>query len=232
MPTKWNILTILGSFLMAAMLLGGCSADDQAASPTVAAAAVSGPFFSQSDPRWAGDVYAFTNENGAIWCGSDLSQCGSLITSAATVFWLLDVKEMPDGSPVTPGTLNGWFKGEATRTSLGMASRGYLASGDLDLNAINTLATEISQKAPGCPSLRNAGLGTGSEDEIRAELKAGRPVILEVPGHWIVAVRLDGDKVVIHDPFYTDRKTLSEWAGKVKGSLRFARVAGAGSCPK
>ena len=63
--------------------------------------------------------------------------------------------------------------------------------------------------------------GSGSEDEIRAELNAGRPVILEVPGHWIAAVGLDGDQILINDPFYRDRKTLDVYKGKVRSSVHY-----------
>ena len=42
-----------------------------------------------------------------------------------------------------------------------------------------------------------------------------------MPGHWISAVGLDGDKILINDPFYRDRKTLDAYAGKVKSSVLF-----------
>jgi hypothetical protein len=66
--------------------------------------------------------------------------------------------------------------------------------------------------------VRFAGWGTGSEAEVRRELAAGRPVVLEVPGHYIAAVGLQGDKIIINDPYYPNRTTLDAYAGRVKSS--------------
>ncbi len=46
-------------------------------------------------------------------------------------------------------------------------------------------------------------------------------MILEVPGHYIAATGLDGDKILIHDPYYPERKTLDAYKGKVLGSVLF-----------
>ena len=59
------------------------------------------------------------------------------------------------------------------------------------------------------------GEGIGGQEAIRRDLAAGRPVVLEVPGHYIAAVGLDGDVIRINDPFYADRTTLDAYAGRV-----------------
>ena len=85
----------------------------------------------------------------------------------------------------------------------------------------NQLSGEVAKVKPGTRTLRFARVGTGQDAEVKSELKAGRPVILEVPGHWIAAYGLDGDKILINDPYYRDRKTLDAYEGKVKSSVLF-----------
>ena len=78
---------------------------------------------------------------------------------------------------------------------------------------------------PDAHKVKFSRIGTGSDEEVITELKAGRPVILEVPGHWIAAIGLDSSgKILINDPYYRDRKTLDVYAGKVKSSVLFEQT--------
>lgn len=178
------------------------------------------PFFAQNDARWANVEYARSTElpAGKDWCGTTISQCGCAMTSVAVMLALYNVVTLPDGQPLTPQSLNAWFNGEARRTERGWVSRGYIY-GDVIWTAANELSGQIAKARPGTPTVRFARTGSGSEDEIRAELRAGRPIILEVPGHWIAAVGLDGDTILINDPFYRDRTTLDAYKGKVRSSV-------------
>ncbi|MGE5596913.1 MAG: FHA domain-containing protein [Hyphomicrobiales bacterium] len=180
------------------------------------------PFFAQNDPKWGDEEYAKAQdpEFGPDWCGSTIAQCGCAMTSVATVMALFELVTMPDGEELTPQTLNEWLNGDAEKTPRGWVSRGYIY-GDVIWTAANQLSAEIAQKYPGARTIRFAGTGTGSEEEIRSELKAGRPIILEVPGHWIAAVGLDGDQILINDPFYRDRRTLDVYKGLVRSSVKF-----------
>lgn len=178
------------------------------------------PFFAQNDPRWADTEYARSTElpAGKDWCGTTIAQCGCAMTSVGVMLALYGILELPDGNALNPQTLNAWFNGKAKRTERGWVSRGYIY-GDVIWAAANAISGEIAKANPGTPTVRFVRKGTGSEDEIRAELRAGRPVILEVPGHWIAAVGLDGDTILINDPFYRDRTTLDVYAGKVRSSV-------------
>ncbi|MBE0611025.1 MAG: Ig-like domain repeat protein, partial [Dehalococcoidia bacterium] len=184
------------------------------------------PFFAQSDPRWSSVEYARSTElpNGKDWCGTTISQCGCAMTSVAVMLALYNVVTLPDGQPLTPQSLNAWFNGDARRTDRGWVSRGYIY-GDVIWTAANELSGEIARANPGTPTVRFVRTGTGSEDEIRAELRAGHPIILEVPGHWIAAVGLDGDTILINDPFYRDRTTLDAYKGKVRSSVLYETSA-------
>lgn len=180
------------------------------------------PFFAQNDARWGAEEYARSTElpNGRDWCGTTIEQCGCAMTSVSVMLALYGLLQMPDGQPLSPKALNDWFNGNARKTERGWVSRGYIY-GDVIWSAANELSAEIARIKPGAPTVRFVRTGSGSEDEIRAELKAGRPVILEVPGHWIAAVGLDGDTILINDPFYRDRKTLDVYAGKVRSSVHY-----------
>ncbi len=180
------------------------------------------PYFAQNNPAWADIEYAKAKdpEFGPDWCGTTIEQCGCAMTSVATIMAIFNILTMPDGSELTPQTVNAWFNQEARKTSRGWVSRGYIY-GDVIWTAANELSAEIARTRPGSTTIRFVRFGTGSEEEIRAELQAQRPIILEVPGHYIAAVGLDGDKILINDPYYADRKTLDVYKGKVKSSVLF-----------
>lgn len=180
------------------------------------------PLFKQNDPQWREVEYAKSNDPqfGANWCGSDLEQCGCGVTSVASVMAVFQLLTMPDGADLNPKTMNDWFNLDARTTSKGWVSRGY-AYGDVVWTAVNQLSGEIAKRYPGAHTLRFARTGTGQEAEIRSELKAGRPVIIEVPGHWIAAIGFDGDSVLINDPYYKDRKTLDFYKDKILGTVLF-----------
>jgi pSer/pThr/pTyr-binding forkhead associated (FHA) protein len=183
------------------------------------------PFFAQNDSRWAKQEYAkakdeqFRSQN---LCGSTIEQCGCAMTSVATVLALYQLFSMPDGTSLNPQTLNDWFNRDATRTSRGWVSRGYIY-GDVVWAAANSLSADMARAFPGVRTVRFVGTGSGSEAQIRSELAAGRPIILEVPGHWIAAVGIDPatNKILINDPYYANRQTLDAYAGKVRSSVLF-----------
>ena len=188
-----------------------------------AAGSSGAPLFAQSNPAWGKDEYAKAGdpEFGPDWCGETIEQCGCAMTSVATIMALFNVLTMPDGSDLTPQAVNEWFNGEARKTTRGWVSRGYIY-GDVIWTAANELSGQIAKQRPGTPTLRFAGFGTGSEEEIKAELQAGRPLVLEVPGHFIAAVGVSTEgKILINDPYYRDRLTLDAYKGKVRGSVKF-----------
>lgn len=192
--------------------------------PAVPAGGGSGaPAFAQNNPAWAGEEYAKAKDpefGGTDWCGSTIEQCGCAMTSVATIMAVFNIVTMPDGSELTPQTVNAWFNQDAVKTSRGWVSQGY-GYGDVIWTSANELSAEIAKTRPGSPTVRFARTGTGSDDEIKSELKAGRPIVLEVPGHWIAAIGLQGDTILINDPYYANRRTLDAYKGKVKSSVLF-----------
>ena len=181
------------------------------------------PLFAQNNPAWAKNEYAKAQdpEFGPDWCGTTIEQCGCAMTSVTTIMALFQILTMPDGSELTPQSVNAWFNSQARKTTRGWVSKGYIY-GDVIWMAANELSGQIAKQQAGSPTVRFAGFGTGSEEEIRGELQAGRPMVLEVPGHYIAAVGIGTDgKILINDPYYPDKLTLDAYKGKVKSSVKF-----------
>ena len=119
--------------------------------------------------------------------------------------------------------INGW-----TPTAVEEDEEEEAGSGDSERADPSRLSGETDEggeaaaEAPPPQGVRFKGWGTGSEEEIRRELEAGRPVVLEVPGHYIAAVALqEPDIIVINDPAFRERTTLDAYAGRVLSSRLF-----------
>ena len=203
------------------------------------------PLFAQNSAAWGRTEY----DHGArqdVGCGQTIEQCGCAMTSVATVMQLFEVVSTPGGDLLDPSTLNAWFNRDAQLTQAGWVSAGYVY-GNVVWTAINGWKPDLPEEEEPQGSseidqslsepdedeslriseetvlqgVRFSGWGTGSEDEIRGELEAGRPIVLEVPGHYIAAVGLQGDTIIINDPYYRDRTTLDAYEGRVLSSRRF-----------
>lgn len=176
------------------------------------------PFFAQNYAVWANQEYDHHVGQGG-WCGLTIAQCGCAMTSVATVLALFNVLATPDGADLNPSTLNQWFDKDARLTSGGWVSQGY-AYGSVVWTAANTFSAQVAARSGG-PTVRFAKWGSGNEAELRTELAGGRPVVLEVPGHFIAAVGLEGEQIRINDPFYRDRTALTAYAGRVASARLF-----------
>ena len=242
------VLAILIALLVAYFLLRGddevnaearydgvhlCSPDQQAAAtlqapaePESAPAASDGgtrpPFFAQTSPEWGAQEYDHGGRQD-VGCGQTIAECGCAMTSVATVLQLFQIVSTPEGDDLSPATLNDWFNQGAQLTNAGWSSQGFVF-GNVVWSAVNGWAPDSTeqisteQAPPPREGIRFNGWGTGTEEEIRRELEAGRPVVLEVPGHYIAAVGLQGDEILINDPYYRERTTLRAYSGRVLSS--------------
>ena len=184
-------------------------------------------YFAQTDPAWGNQEYDHGLQQD-VGCGKTIAECGCAMTSVATVMRLFEVVSTPDGTQLDPSTLNAWFDQNAQLTNGGWVSQGY-TDGAVVWSAINgwkpESGTGSSERDPALRTrsegVRFVGWGTGSENEIRQDLEAGNPIVLEVKGHYIAAVGLQGDTIMINDPYYRDRTTLDSYAGRILSSRRF-----------
>ncbi|MBE7519803.1 MAG: FHA domain-containing protein [Thermoflexaceae bacterium] len=199
--------------------------------PNVTLPPVAGQLFAQNDPAWGNEVYAKANDPRDV-CGTTIAQCGCAMTSLTNVLALFGLLVLPDGQPANPKTVNDYFNQDARRLAGGWVSRGY-SFNNVQWDAITTLSKQLAEAFPGTKRIAFVpSWGTGSEEEIRRELRGGRPVILELfirsPGytgpHFIIAYGLDGDTILVKDPSHPEQTTLAPYLGTIQNSRLFREV--------
>ena len=185
------------------------------------------PFFKQEDESWAKASYAKADDAEfakARTCGVTIEQCGAAITSEVSILNVFELLAMPDGKDLTPGAFNEWANLLQQKTAGGWVSQGY-AYGDVVLGSVNQLSSEIHKARPEARTIRYLKTIEFNEAIVRSELKAGRPVLLQLPGHWVAAVNTDGDKILINDPYYTSRKSLDDYKDVKVASMALFEVS-------
>jgi len=179
----------------------------------------------QNDPRWTNTEYAFSTAlpQGKDWCGTTIGQCGCAMTSLANVLALFNMVSTPTGEALEPESFNGWLNRDAQFSGQCFISPGYYC-GEVVWTDIQAFTAQRRFQDPDLPLLRYRGRGNGSEAEVRAELEAGRPVILEVKGHFVLAAGLENGEIVIQDPYYPERDRYEDIAPMLISS-RLVEVA-------
>lgn len=149
------------------------------------------PFLKQNDPRWAGLEYDHARE----WSTNPtFSRWACALTSMVMIMKYHGLEMLPNGSEVTPATLNTWLLNQPD---------GYVGQGLLNWVAVSRLTKLISQKF-GTPKLEYVWQGTNPYQAALHELALQRPVILHIPEHFLVATGHTANKqdLYINDPFY------------------------------
>ena len=204
------------------------AAATESATPAAAPSDQAGLYY-QNSGAWSASEYARSTElppNGKDWCGTTIAQCGCAMTSVANVLTLFQITADPEGRALDPGTLNDWLNRDAQFVEgRGWISAGYFL-GNIIWSDVQPFTARLREIDPSIPLIRYRGPGTGSEEELRAELAEGRPVVLEVPGHFIAAVGIEEgtDEILLHDPYYPERTHLSQYPTEVLSSRLFERV--------
>lgn len=139
---------------------------------------------------------------------ASIARWGCAMTSAAMILDSVGVKQLPSGELLNPGTLNAWLKSEPD---------GYLGPGFLNWRAIARLAKWHNHQY-GSTSLEFHAVKPTEATQIswlREKLDQRTPVILEQPGHFIVATNWNKElqDIDILDPAYA-RSTLSMYDSK------------------
>ena len=152
------------------------------------------PYYNQCDPRWEKiqyDIGGGKNGTPATLCSS---ACG--YTSLSMV-----VAGLTKNSDITPYTmvklLRGIKDGQLTRRGYGAASIDELTSSKLSQYGIK--GTSISSS------------------KIMSSLKAGKPVVMLIEGHYMALSISSSGKIVLLDPY-------TRWSNKRKGPGEFNSV--------
>lgn len=173
------------------------------------------PVLKQTDSLWADDIY----DSSLLWQsnnGATIGQVGCALTSAAMVFRYHGLTKMPDGNTdLTPKSLNSYLNsvvdanfrnGNTNWQALSKKLSPLLA----DVNNVNFDKLEFTYRK----GQDNTLLDT--------DLSEGLPVILNVPGHFIVAKGKDvqNNSYHINDPAY-DRNSLQSYSNSYINSVTY-----------
>lgn len=147
----------------------------------------------QDDPRWAHLEY-----DSAIKWSTDkptIARWGCALTSAIMVLQSYGITHLPSGQPLLPDTVNAWLLTQPD---------GYFGEGHLNWRALTRLALEI-HKLHGTTKLEfTYELPDNKLGWLTETLALGKPVILDLEGHFVVAHEAgEGEKdFLIHDPLF------------------------------
>ncbi len=149
------------------------------------------PFLKQTDDQWKELEY----DSAHVWAKRvNIADWGCALTSMTMILQFHGIKNFPDGSLITPATLNDWLKSQRD---------GYIGNGLLNWLAVMRLTRSISEKF-NTPKLEYER-APGNEKIAQSEIQASRPVILGIPGHFLVGngISADNKTLLVLDPFYS-----------------------------
>lgn len=176
------------------------------ASPTASALPIAA--LSQTNPLWGAHEY----DHALRWAqpaNATIGQWGCALTSLAMIFHYHGLTELPDGTALTPDSLNSWLRNQPD---------GYIGTGLLNWPAAmrlaqaisiqkNTTALEYSRVTANKDSaLTPEKLRALQLKPARSQITSSRPVILQIPGHFLVGNGLlyNGNTLLESDLYITD----------------------------
>jgi hypothetical protein len=170
--------------------------------------------FNDNNPSWEGDEFDHAGA-GQFSCGTTMAECGCATSSIAMVFRYHGIEKLPDGTELTPGTLNNWLKN----------NNGY----NRNLGVIWPVASSMVKKSKAQnPNFNFDALEYDTNTSYSAavlssDLNKGIPNILQVnaPGmHFVVAKGKAGNSFEINDPLF-NRTSLSSYNNNAVSVRRY-----------
>lgn len=147
------------------------------------------PIFKQTDPRWSEIEY----DSASLWATNpSIGRWGCALSSLAMVLNFYDINKLPDGSTLNPETLNSWLKSQPD---------GYLGEGLLNWIA-GTRLTRLMSSELNTPKLEYSRDDGNPLVAAKSEVNSGKPVILQIPGHFLAGHELLDDDIKIADPAF------------------------------
>lgn len=173
------------------------------------------PLIKQTSAPWSTDIY----DHALKWMPQKptIFDWGCAITSAVMVMKYHGLEKLPDGSELTPRTLNTWLS----------QNNGYINGGNTDFASIARLSKlmKTSGYNPNFPysALEFSRINTTNTTHIQNDIENGNPAILEVKiptgSHFVVAKGIQQDTFSINDPGF-DRELLSNGYNNVFFGMR------------
>ncbi|HSW88740.1 MAG TPA: C39 family peptidase [Candidatus Saccharimonadales bacterium] len=160
------------------------------------------PLLKQSDAAWGNNEFDHADLYGGFHCGRTIAQCGCAMTSTAMILQYFGVNNLPDGTPLNPGTFNIWLK----------ANNGYFRDEGLNPYVAATVAKKAKSQnfSFHYDGLEYSRVNVSDTIQLTTDLQNGIPDVLEEPGHFIVGTGIDANTVTINDPYY-NRTTLATY---------------------
>lgn len=160
---------------------------------------VSVPSLKQIDPSWKDIEY----DSATRWASQKfgIGAWGCLVTSINMILQYYGINSFPDGTNITPVTLNQWLQQQPD---------GFIGPGLVNWSAVSRLVKEISS-ATGSVNLEYSRTNGQSLETAITKIQNEQPVILEIPGHFLVGNGFteNHDDIFITDPAYSYQR-LSE----------------------
>lgn len=149
--------------------------------------------FKQNDPKWGLAEY----DSAQNWSDNPtIANWGCALTSLAMILDYHGINKLPDNTDLDPETLNNWLKSQPD---------GYIADGLVNWAAAMRLTRDMSGIL-GTPKLEykrhNADPLIAATDQINLN----QPVVMQIPGHFMVGHGLDDQEIIISDPAYSYSK--------------------------
>ncbi len=156
--------------------------------------------FTDNNPSWEGTEYDHGTKQ-TLWCGTTIADCGCAMTSMAMILRYYGIVNPVDGAITTPTTVNDYFNRNTQCGSGGCVSLGY-SFGDVRWAAVGDYAAEAHSNY-GTQKIIYDGGGAYNATTLAQDINDGRPVILGVPGHWVVGTGITDNTFAINDPLFT-----------------------------
>lgn len=146
--------------------------------------------YKQNDLQWKNDEYDSAEDWGNK---SGIGNWGCALTSAVMVLDYYKIDQLPSGEKLTPASLNDWLNSQ---------NDGYIGEGLINWMAITRL-TDIMSESLETPVLEYQRFSGNLETAI-AEIDKDQPVVLQIPGHFLVADGYNKEQtdLFIKDPAY------------------------------
>ncbi len=164
------------------------------------------PYYNQCDSRWGNHAYDITAAYTATLCSSS---CG--YTSFSMV-----ASGLNHDMSINPLGVVQFFRGTAP------THKGYGAMSDAELRDANKVGH--FNLVPEVLFGRSSDMSETKKVKIMTAINAGKPVVLLTPGHFVALAPSGTGKVVLLDPFYTNKNgtyTVDQLYSKV-GTFMYA----------
>ncbi|HAU99157.1 MAG: Peptidase M23 [Microgenomates group bacterium GW2011_GWF2_45_18] len=147
------------------------------------------PYYSQRDPNWSDEEY----DSASDWAEHEttIEAWGCALTSAAMILQYHEIDELPDGTEITPSSLNTWLIAQPD---------GYVQSGNVNWLAITRLSALYHEDHPTVPTLEFSR-DSFSKETVETNIQNQDPLIGQTGGHFVVIRGTTPEHELIHDPF-------------------------------